>query len=204
MNKQDRSAKELLIASILEEVSLKSNTPINEVRNIILQQELGKNKINEQEKQLDKKLATETRIENKRIDNIGIIPINIVNHPTLSPLEAIVKYLKEEKSMRLHDIAVLCRRDERAIGVTYWRAIKKAPQRFSSITNITRKSPMFPVTVLRNDNLSVLEHIVVYILDKYCLRLCDVAALLGKDDRTIWTIKERALKKLNSKSEVKK
>lgn len=123
------------------------------------------------------------------------IPVCIINDKILSPLEAIVKYLKEEKGLRITDIATLTNRDERAIGVTYHRAIKKSPNN----TILGSHQTQFPIKILANKKLSVLEQIVIYIFEQYSLRLRDIAILTGKDNKTIWTIHNRAKNKLNGK-----
>ncbi len=180
MNKNNRLAKDALIASIVEEVSLRFGITTNDI-----EEHLQNNIIKQAKKQ-----QTENKYKLSRSQQY-FIPANIINHPTLSPLEVTVKYLKEEKGLRIRDIAILCNRDERAIGVTYHRAMKKAPTQLN-IQTAAKKVPQFPLQLLHDKKLSVLEQIVTYLLDKYCLRLHEVATILGKDDRTIWTIRERA------------
>lgn len=148
--------------SILQEVSLRSGLSVQEIKIVLKKKEMSSYNIR--------------------------IPVCIINHPTLGPLEAIVKYLKEEKGLRFSQIAILTGRDQRAIGVTYHAAILKEKGKLV----VTTQQPTFPVQLLQNKELSVLEHIVTYILNEYCMRLCDIAKLTGKDDRTIWTIRKRA------------
>jgi hypothetical protein len=54
-----------------------------------------------------------------------LIPVSIFNKPKLSPFEAIVKYLKEEKGLNYHQIGEILNRDERNIWTVYNRAKKK-------------------------------------------------------------------------------
>lgn len=54
-----------------------------------------------------------------------LIPPSIFRNTSLGVLEAIVDYLKTEKGLSFHDIAVLLDRDERNIWTVYNRAQKK-------------------------------------------------------------------------------
>ena len=53
------------------------------------------------------------------------IPSYIFKDRKLSVLEAIVKYLKEERQLSYHEIAVLLKRDDRTIWTVYNRVKKK-------------------------------------------------------------------------------
>ena len=57
--------------------------------------------------------------------NEQLIPVSIFRKEKLSPFEAIVKYLKEEKKLNYHQIGALLNRDERNIWTVYSRARKK-------------------------------------------------------------------------------
>ena len=60
--------------------------------------------------------------EKPEIENI---PSSIFLDRSISVLEAIVKYLKEERNLTYHQIAVLLNRDDRTIWTCYNRALKK-------------------------------------------------------------------------------
>jgi len=53
------------------------------------------------------------------------IPSSIFQDRSLSVLEAIVEYLKEQKNMRYSEIAKLLNRDDRTIWTSYKRAKDK-------------------------------------------------------------------------------
>lgn len=116
------------------------------------------------------------------------IPISVFENEELSALEAIVKYLKEHNGMRLSEIARATGRDPRAIGVTYKFASKKLKVNL----RITKSRYFFPVRILRDRKLSVLENIVEYIRKRYALNYHEIALLLKRDERTIWTVHSRA------------
>ena len=52
-----------------------------------------------------------------------------------------------------------------------------------------------PVKILQDRNLSVLENVVAYLKDTFGLNYHSIAVLLNRDDRTIWTVYQRAKKK---------
>ena len=56
------------------------------------------------------------------------LPVDIFNEK-LTVLESVVKYLKEEKGISLHNIADLTKRDERNVWGIYDKSNKKYPKR---------------------------------------------------------------------------
>jgi len=56
-----------------------------------------------------------------------------------------------------------------------------------------------PSSVFQNRNLSVLEAMVVYLKEDKSLKYSEIAKLLNRDDRTIWTVYNRAKKKRDDK-----
>ncbi|MBR9692477.1 hypothetical protein GOV07_00950 [Candidatus Woesearchaeota archaeon] len=118
------------------------------------------------------------------------VPVTVFT-TTLSPLEAIIKFLKEERGMKYSVISRLLARDQRCIRITYLRAAKKAPVRFKPAASRT----MFPLALLRDRSLSPAEQVTRFLRGEG-LRYCDIARLLGKDDRTIWTLARRSEEKI--------
>ena len=122
-----------------------------------------------------------------------LLPISIFNNKELSCLETIVKYLKEELKLRFHEIALLLNRNDRTIWATYNNAIKKRKERLP-----VKESKFFiPISILKNRKFSVLESIVSYLKDIFNLRYSQIAILLNRDERNIWTVYNRAIKKKN-------
>jgi len=68
-----------------------------------------------------KVLTVDKKKEAKSID----IPSHIFRDRTLSVLEIMVEYLKNELKLSYHEIAVLLNRDDRTIWTVYNRAKKK-------------------------------------------------------------------------------
>lgn len=115
------------------------------------------------------------------------VPTSIFNE-TVSPLESIVKYLKETKNMKLVEIAKITARDQRAIGVTYKSAAKKMPAQYG--LEITKYK--IPAGILKDKKFSVAEHIVKHLKESYNLNYHEIATIMKRDERTIWTLYHRA------------
>ena len=120
------------------------------------------------------------------------VPISVFNNEYLSSLENIVKYLRENLLLSFKQIASLTNRNEIALAVTYRNAKKKMEAKFV-VTEISPYS--IPVSILQDRNLSVLENVASYLKDTFGLTYHKVAVLLNRNDRTIWTVYQRAKKK---------
>ncbi len=136
---------------------------------------------------------------NQNLQNIdeGIkisIPCEIFRQG-LSGLEAIVKYLKEQHSMQYSKIGSLINRDQRTVWVTYNKA--KSKQIFFKENN---SCPTVSISsdVLKNRELSVLESVSLY-LKNLGFSVKKIALILGKNEKTVWTVLSRAKKKLDKK-----
>lgn len=120
------------------------------------------------------------------------IPINIFCSD-LGSLEAITKYLKENLGLTYSEIAAILNRDERTIWGTYSSSREKYPEAFmQDYGSITIPSSRF-----RNRNLGVLEALSFYLKQDLGLKYCQIAGLIQRDDRTVWTAISRARRKLN-------
>jgi hypothetical protein len=71
-----------------------------------------------------------------------------------------------------------------------------------SLTTAKPKSLALPTSIFRDRDLSVLEAIVEYLKDKKNLRYSEIAQLLNRDDRTIWTSYKRAKQKREQKEKL--
>ncbi len=134
-----------------------------------------------------------TTLFGKRILKKELLPLSIFDNNELSCLQTIVKFLKEEFKLRFHDIALLLNRDDRTIWATYNNATKKRKERLP-----VKESKFFiPISILKDRKFSVLESIVSYLKDNFNLRYSEIAILLNRDERNIWTVYNRAMKKKN-------
>ncbi len=135
------------------------------------------------------------KLEKKEI----IIPCEIFNKK-LSGLETICKYLKENLNLRNKEISSLINRDERTI----WQAYESSRKKLSLIFKIKYSEYYVPVSIFKDRRFSVLESIVKYLKENYDLSYHEIAVLLKRNDRTVWTVYQRALKKSSRKSTKRK
>jgi len=118
------------------------------------------------------------------------IPVCIFNDK-LSALETIVKYLKENLNLKYSEIAKLLNRNDRTIWATYSNSRKKLTEKF-----VVKSNKFFiPALIISNRSFSVLESIVSYLKDNLNLRYSQIALMLHRDQRTVWTVYNRKRKK---------
>lgn len=120
------------------------------------------------------------------------IPLSIFTKK-LSSLETITKFLRENQQLNFVKMAELTNRNQKALCRTYHNAKNKQKESFKDIES----EFYFPIHILKNRNLSVLESIVIYLKEKLNLSLIKISSSLKRDPSTIWTIYNRALKKKN-------
>jgi hypothetical protein len=115
------------------------------------------------------------------------IPVSIFRHG-LSPLQATVKFLVENKGYTFSEAAKQLNRDQRTIWNTYHCANLENPKSIlPEETNF-----LVDISIFGNRKLSFLENLCVYLREKYSLNYHKIARLIGKDDRTVWTVCKRA------------
>ena len=124
-------------------------------------------------------------VENKK--SFLSIPVSIFRND-LSPLEAVVQYLRES-GYSLKEISVLLNRSNKTIWTTYTNAIKK------KVKLDVDYEFFIPLFVVSNRKLSSLENICVYMKEELSLSFVKISRLLGKHKNTIWTTYQRARKK---------
>lgn len=127
----------------------------------------------------------------KKIPLNILLPISIFNNEELGCLETIVRYLKEELNLKFHEIALLLNRNDRTIWAAYNIACKKRKEK-----SLVKASKFFiPVSIFKDRKFSVLELLVSYLKDNFNLRYFQIAVLLNRDERNIWTAYNNARKK---------
>ena len=104
-------------------------------------------------------------------------------------LESVILYLKDQRKLNYHQIGALINRDERNIRVLYLRA-KIKPIKFYNSSKI-----LIPISIFADKKLSALESLTVYLHDKLNFRFSQIAQLIGRDQRTVWTSYSRARRK---------
>jgi len=135
----------------------------------------------------------EDRLEEDK-EKSGEIPISIFKEE-VSPAEALCKYLKENKNLKLNEIAKLIGRDQRTI----WTNCNNASKKMKGKIIVEKRGISIPLDIFKNRKLSILESTVIY-LKEQGFKNSEVADMLGKDPKNIWTLYSRAKKKLGIKT----
>ncbi len=125
---------------------------------------------------------------------IVAIPSSIFQDRNLAPLESITEYLKDEHDLSYHEIAEILDRDDRTIWTCYNRAQKKR-QEHPKTRESSEKEVQIPVEVFKDRQLAPLESISFYLKEDVSMSFHEIALLVGRNDRTIWTCHNRAKKK---------
>lgn len=119
------------------------------------------------------------------------VPVSLFAKTPLSSLELITRFLRDIKKLKFTEMEKILGRDQRVLSTTYRNAKKKFP----SEIQITATKYYVPCHLLQNKQFSVLENIVLYLNQAYHLSNAEIAILLNKDPRTIWTVLDRIKKK---------
>jgi len=125
----------------------------------------------------------------------------------LGCLEAIVKYMKEDLRKSHHEIAKILNRDDRTIWTAHRKAMEKEPEKVNlektivtlPIMKLEKTFMLLPTSIFKNRKLTTLEAIIVYLKDNG-LKNSEIARLLNRDQRNIWTTYQKAENKLDNKT----
>ena len=118
------------------------------------------------------------------------IPVDIFKENKLGILEAVVKYYRQNLSLNYNKISKLLNRNKGTIVCTYNNAVKKLGKKFDVDSSL-----LIPYSILKNRKFGVLESLSVYMKDTLKMKYVEIARALGRDQRTIWTVYNRAKKK---------
>lgn len=129
-------------------------------------------------------------LENKKA--FSFVPISIFKND-LSPLEAVVQYLKEV-GYSFKEISVIVKRSNKTIWTTYNNAIKK------EVTLNTDSEIVVPLAIIANRNLSTLENVCLYLKEEFSFSLSKISRLLDRNKNTIWTTYKRTQEKIKNVS----
>lgn len=139
--------------------------------------------------QLQKDIQEE--LKKRAIVTSFALPLSIFHNQSLAPLEVAVSFLKKKWNLSYQEIANLLHRTPGCIGLTYRNALKKDPQSTIEETGIA-----IPIDKLNLKHFSLLESVVAFLKPNFSLH--QIAVLLQRDDRTIWTLAKRAEGKLHA------
>ena len=132
---------------------------------------------------------------NEAVEMPKFVSSSIFRVRNLHILERLVKCLKEEFNLTYHEIAILLNRNDRTIWTSYNRAKSKA------VRNLPKEEDvLIPLEVFRDRSVSVLESMIRYMKEELNLRYHEMAILLNRNDRTVWTVYNRVKRKLKDKT----
>ena len=114
------------------------------------------------------------------------IPSCIFND-RLSSFESIVKFLKESYGLSIQRISELLNKKKQSV----WRAYKEASVKYKDSFEVSNLFYPIPVEIFSDSKHSLLETLAVFLKDEFDLTYSEVASLLARDDRTIWTVYNR-------------
>ena len=133
----------------------------------------------------------------QRVSENNPVPVSIFCRK-LSPLESIVKFLREEFGYSFTRIASLLNRSPKTIWQAGQNASKKHPEHFSPSYYY-----LIPLALFSNRKMSILSVAITYLHEEYRLSFAKTAELIERDPRTVWTTynkyKKRKIKKGNNK-----
>jgi len=144
------------------------------------------------------------------LDNDVYIPVSIFKD--MNCIEAIVKYLKDEEIEEIIEGKEVKRRmTEKEIALRLGKDIKTIKEAYKNAKNkilIIYKDEMNEITIplstftnkiFTNEKLTMLESLIKYLKEAEGLKYNIIARILGRNQRTIWTLYNRTIKKLINK-----
>tara|TARA_Y100000034_G_C6710439_1_gene313791 strand:- start:106 stop:627 length:522 start_codon:yes stop_codon:yes gene_type:complete len=111
----------------------------------------------------------------------------------LNPMEAICKFLKENKTLSNKEISVLLNRQEGSVWASYKRS--KLKKKFvDKVDNYN-----IPLSIFSDRSFSILESLVFYLYQVYGLSNKKISALLKRSPNSIAVLMKRAKDKHENK-----
>ncbi len=129
---------------------------------------------------------SEKQIEQFLLSRNNLIPVTIFSKK-LSCFEALCRYLHENKQISIRQIATKLGKSYRNIWLTYSHANTKLS------TPIVPKHTEFYIplsTIAKQD--SVLTAVTVFLKERHHLSFKQIGQLLGRSNKTLWTVYNRA------------
>ena len=131
-----------------------------------------------------------------------LVPSHIFKDRRLSVFEALVYYLKKERGVSFSEISRLLERDARNIWTVYDRAREKVLLNKNLQELDKKNSVLIPIQIFKDRRLAVLESLVEYLKDVKQLSYHEIGMILGRNERTVWTVYTR-IKSKRSVNEIK-
>lgn len=119
------------------------------------------------------------------------IQLSLFSHRKLGVLEIVVKYLKENLSLKYSQIATMLNRDQRTIWAAYDQAKEKEKEKFE----LGEDKYFAPISIFSNRYLGPLEALALYLKDELKLSFHQISNILNRNYRTIWLSYHNAIRK---------
>ncbi len=105
----------------------------------------------------------------------------------LGALEAIVKYLHENKNLSLKKISQILHKKQNNVAVSYRNSFKKMQKKFSDVSF----KDYLPFEIF-SEKSTCMQSVCIYLKENKGLSYHKIAEILNRDERTIWTIYNKA------------
>lgn len=99
--------------------------------------------------------------------------------------DLLINFLQEETPSQIFDDQTI-------------QTLENVTKQLKEIKEIKPKQAIpnhIPITLFSDRTLSVLEHVITYLKEQHKLRYKEIAMMLNRDQRTVWTTYQRAKKK---------
>ena len=137
-----------------------------------------------------KNFLIQNLIKQKNTKKTIHLPLSIFSKE-LSCLESICKYLRDELNLSFNEMSSILNRKPITLRTSYNKAQKKQPK---YLVNIDFQFNI-PTQLLSNRKYTTFEVIILYLKDTKKLKISQIAELLNRNYKTIWTTYSRAKKK---------
>jgi hypothetical protein len=127
-----------------------------------------------------------------RYENEIYFPVAIFQS-SLTPFQAMVKYLKEQVKLSNSIISSLLRRDVKTIWATY-NSVKN-----KKTIQLKENGLMMPLSSFHEKKFSIFESVVQHLKNQN-FTYAEIGRLINKDQRTIWTVYSRLKKKISNEN----
>jgi len=121
------------------------------------------------------------------------IPVSLFKAKKLSSFEIVVRFLKDNIGLKNIDISKFLFRSQQTIFNTY----KNSKKKFSGKLEVKASEYDIPISIFQNKG-SILKSIIVFLKEKHNLRFSEIAKLINRDQRTVWTVYNRKKKRKNN------
>lgn len=140
---------------------------------------------------LQKKYGKDAKDIIAKLSKEVLVPVSVFTSEP-SRLETLARFLKENKGMEFNAIAELLGRSNKTI----WQAYNFSKKKYSEKLIEDYSTYNISASIFKNRRLSNLENLVIYLKEKFNLKFSKIAALIHRDQRTVWTVYTRGLKKI--------